>query len=310
MSTITTTPATPSPIFHSPASPFKKQKMSITQTYYLAHKARAKLSHEAAMPDHNLRLLVGHANLLDGLMLELADAEREQESWFNNSVRSASQPEKATADDRHIQWADAIPEEDEEEDDYYEDDSASSDDDSDISDDEDTEEDTEMADALPLRRVSSHHHHHSSNNKTPTSPRMEIVEIDMEDYDYEEAVEEEEDYAQLTLTRSPSHHSSVSSPPELEHDSDDSSEDESMPPSPPTTLIPSFAVGDSHDQNHHTTTTTTNNINTSAITKQQKESEEDDQSAAAAAVEELYDDSIHYMPSRNPARLVSAISVY
>ena len=59
------------------ASPFKRKTMSITQTYYLAHKARSKLSSEASRPDHNLRLLVGHANMLDSLMLEPADAERE-----------------------------------------------------------------------------------------------------------------------------------------------------------------------------------------------------------------------------------------
>ncbi|KAH8661827.1 hypothetical protein BGZ61DRAFT_593629 [Ilyonectria robusta] len=53
--------------------------MFITQTYYLAHKARVKLSSEAARADHDLRLLVSHANLLDSLMLELADTEREQE---------------------------------------------------------------------------------------------------------------------------------------------------------------------------------------------------------------------------------------
>ncbi|KAF3770129.1 hypothetical protein M406DRAFT_354271, partial [Cryphonectria parasitica EP155] len=120
----TTSSPTASSVYASPLSPFKKQKMSITQTYYLAHKARAKLSHEAAMPDHNLRLLVGHANLLDSLMLELADAEREQESWFNNSVRSASQTEKQTSsplsnESRHIQWADSIPEEEEEDEDDY-----------------------------------------------------------------------------------------------------------------------------------------------------------------------------------------------
>src|SRR6478609_5725341 len=83
-----------------------KKNMSITQTYYLAHKARAKLSSEAAQPDHNLRLLVGHANLLDSLMLELADAEREQESWFNQSVRGATKTEE-----KHIQWADTVVEE-------------------------------------------------------------------------------------------------------------------------------------------------------------------------------------------------------
>ncbi|KAK3933680.1 hypothetical protein QBC46DRAFT_230105, partial [Diplogelasinospora grovesii] len=63
----------------------QKAKMSVTQTYSLAHKARAKLSSEAARSNHNLRLLVGHANLLDSLMLKLADTERQQESWFDQS---------------------------------------------------------------------------------------------------------------------------------------------------------------------------------------------------------------------------------
>lgn len=225
------------------------------------------------MPDHNLRLLVGHANLLDSLMLELADAEREQESWFNQSVRSAQQPsEKAsTESNKHIQWADTIAEEDGE-DDYYE---SSSDEESDL--DEDEDEDIEMADVVSLRRVPSH----NSLKAMPQSPRMEVVEIDMDD-DFEEEYDddEEEDYAQLTLTRSPSHHSISSPPPELEHDSDESSEDEAMPPSPPSTMLPTFE-------------------------QKQKES----QSIANAATN-FYNDEVHYMPPRNPARLVTAISVY
>ncbi|KEF54999.1 uncharacterized protein A1O9_08651 [Exophiala aquamarina CBS 119918] len=79
------------------ARPAKKQKMSITQTYFLAHSARGKLSKEASRPDHDLRLLVGHANMLDSLMLDLANAEQEQERWFNNIV-SGSQEEE---DERH-----------------------------------------------------------------------------------------------------------------------------------------------------------------------------------------------------------------
>lgn len=267
MSTLTTsTPTNPSPILATRVSIIKQQNMSITQTYYLAHKARAKLSHEAAMPDHNLRLLVGHANLLDSLMLELADAEREQESWFNQSVRTASQPEKK--EDKHIQWADSIAEEE------YEDDS-SDDDDSDLSD-----EDVEMADAVSLRRVPSRGHHTTTFDKVPASPHMEVVEIDMED-DFEEDDYEDEDYAHLELTRIPSHNS-VTSPPELEHDMDESSEDEAMPPSPPSAMLPTF------EQEH-----------------KQKDS-------YATTDSGFYDNTIHhhYMPERNPARLVSAISVY
>jgi hypothetical protein len=97
-----------------------RKNMSITQTYYLAHKARAKLSREAAQPDHDLRLLVGHANLLDTLMLELADAEREQERWFNQTIRAP-----AAKKSQHIQWADRIEESSEEEE--FDDDSSDSD---------------------------------------------------------------------------------------------------------------------------------------------------------------------------------------
>lgn len=74
--------------------PAKKQKMSITQTYFLAHSARGKLSKEASRADHDLRLLVGHANMLDHLMIDLANAEQEQERWFTKSVSGASEPEE------------------------------------------------------------------------------------------------------------------------------------------------------------------------------------------------------------------------
>jgi hypothetical protein len=233
--------------------------MSITQTYYLAHKARAKLSHEAARSDHDLRLLVGHANLLDSLMLELADAEREQESWFNNSVRGAS---KQQEEPRHVQWADAAVVEDPEED--WEADDAASDSSSDSDDDyEEDGEDVEMADVVSLRRVPSHR-----------SP-VQIPTIRIEDHDEEmEEDDLEEDYAHLGLVRTSSH--SSSSPPELDHDSD-SSEDESMPPSPPTAVLEAF---------------------------DDKESKED-----ISQQESFYSEGF-YLPPRNPARLVSAISVY
>ncbi|KAF5016838.1 hypothetical protein F66182_11352, partial [Fusarium sp. NRRL 66182] len=162
-----------------------KKKMSITQTYYLAHTARGKLSKEAARADHDLRLLVGHANLLDSLMLDLANAEREQEQWFNNTVRNATKK----AQPSHIRWADTIEEESME--DYSEED------DSDLSDDDysdyDEEEDEEKfedltalytaaAVAKPLRRA-------------PSPPAL----ISVNELSDEEEDEEEEE-ARLTLT--------------------------------------------------------------------------------------------------------------
>ncbi|KAF4631102.1 hypothetical protein G7Y89_g7024 [Cudoniella acicularis] len=184
--------------------------MSVTQTYYLAHTARGKLSSEAARADHNLRLLVGHANLLDSLMVELAEAEQEQESWFNQSVKKATKTEEP----RHIQWADTIVEDPEE--DWQAEDADSSD--SEYDSDEDMEMEGQM---MALQR-------------TQSRPIVAAVEVDEEDFEDDG----EEDYASLQLQLTPSH---SASPPELDHDSDDSSEDESMPPSPPSDSLPTFS---------------------------------------------------------------------
>jgi hypothetical protein len=216
--------------------------MSITQTYYLAHKARAKLSKQAARPDHNLRLLVGHANLLDSLMLELADAEREQESWFNQSVRGAN-----VHQEERIEYEDTIIEEPE---DWDSDDSSS-----DSSEDED-DEDVTMADTVSFHRVT-----------LPVSRVQEQYEHAIEDSD-----EDDEDFAQLGLVRSPSH---SSPPPELDDDSD-TSEDEPMPPSPPT----------------------------QTFTFTEKEIKDAQETAS------FYSEGF-YLPPRNPARLSApAVTVY
>ncbi|KAK4169347.1 protein ECM13 [Cladorrhinum sp. PSN259] len=257
--------------YSAPTSPFKLrpvQKMSIAQTYFLAHKARAKLSSEAARPDHNLRLLVGHANLLDSLMLDLAEAEREQELWFHQSVRGAS---STPAEERHVQWADNVAVEEPEHDWRAEDvESSDSDSDSDDSfDEEDDDEDIEMADAISLRRIPSHpnksfQHHYN----------------DEEDFD----MDDEEDYEQLSLQRISSHsNTSPSSPPELDSDSDESTEDEPMPPSPPTTAMPTF--------------------------EDTKSSQNTPPSPTSVDKDSFYEEG-YYLPPRNSARLVTAISVY
>jgi hypothetical protein len=220
--TSTRTSSSSSPLYLSTSQTknASSKKMSLTQTYFLAHKARGKLSHEAARPDHDLRLLVGHANLLDSLMLDLADAEREQESWFNHSVRGASPKNE----EKHIQWADTVIEEPEE--DWRLEDADSESDSSDSDSDLDDDEDIEMADAVALRRI-------PAKSAPPTLSKMDsLYEDDMEEDD-----DEEEDYAHLALTRT---HSHSASPPELDHDLD-SSEDESMPPSPPTAVLPAFS---------------------------------------------------------------------
>ncbi|KAK3679230.1 hypothetical protein LTR78_000791 [Recurvomyces mirabilis] len=187
----------------SPTSPpLKKQRMSLTQTYYVASTARSKLGREANKSDHNLRLLVGHANLLDSLMLELSSAEQEQERWFNESVQKANKPDQP----KHIQWIDTIAEAEEMEED-------------DESDEESEYEDDDEIFNIPLRKVRS----------PPVV--FESADVDMDEFDEEEEDDDdEEDDEEHALTRVPS---SRHSPPELVDDSEESdSEDESMPTSP------------------------------------------------------------------------------
>lgn len=254
----------------SPTS-LKRKAMSLTQTYYLAHTARGKLSTEAARADHNLRLLVGHANLLDSLMLDLASAEQEQESWFNQSVQSATKSSSEESPRQHIQWADAVVEDPEE--DWDANDADSSD-----SDDSDYDEDEDMLDEVsftPLYRTTSH----------SSGPITSIQEVEDDD-EYED--DDEEDYAALSLTPSPSH---SASPPELSHDSDSESEDDSMPPSPPSDTLPSF----SEKQQIATTSFYNSSKSPQALTPSEQSS---------------FLNEGYFLPPRSPQRLVSAISVY
>jgi hypothetical protein len=185
-------------------------KMSVTQTYLLAHTARAKLSSEASHEDHDLRRLVGHANLLDTLMLDLTEAKQEHEAWLNQAVRQASKP----TEQRHIQWADSATEDPEE-------DSRAADTgspnpsvtDSDYSSDEDAKE--EIKEAISSLRPAS------------TSNEVEVVDDDGEEH-----------YDDLALHLTQSH---STPPPGLEHDAGDSSDDDSLPPSPPAEAPPSFS---------------------------------------------------------------------
>jgi hypothetical protein len=179
------------------APPQKKQKMSLTQTYYIAASARSKLGKEACRADHNLRLLVGHANLLDSLMVELQDAERQQEAWFNQTMAKASKAEEP----RHIQWADSIAEDSDEEEDS----------------DSESECDEDF-DMLPMPR-----------HIMQAPVQISTMEIDEDD---EEFYDDMEDDSDLALTRVSSQ---SQSPPELTFEED--SDDDLLPASPPNASL-------------------------------------------------------------------------
>ena len=155
-------------------------------------------------------------------MLELADAEREQESWFNQTVNGAA---KASAESKHIMWADSIAEETEEE--MRVDDSS----DSDSEYDEDEEMDIAAPTPLPARRA-------------PSPPAyVTTIEVDSDESDDDYSDDGIEDYTELTLTRTSSAH-----PPELSHESDSDSDDDSMPPSPPQPNVPLDAFSEKQRQ--------------------------------------------------------------
>ena len=191
--------------------------MSLRQTYILANIARGKMTREASRGDHDLRLLVGHANFLDGLIVDLAAAERDQEMWFNNSVRGAAQ---ASEEPRRVQWADHIPEEAVEDDEDEDDEDEREDVNRECSGNE-YDSDDEEVDNTPVVAPHPHHHTHHRRPSPLPLPIVTAAEVseDMEiDEDYEDG---------LVLTRTASH------PPELMHESDSDSDDDMMPPSPP-----------------------------------------------------------------------------
>ena len=165
--------------------------MSAIQTYSLVHTARGKLSSEASRAEYNLRRLVGHANFLDSLMLEVAEIQREHETWLNQFTPQASNPTKQ----RHIQWADAVV------DDREEDRRPGNADSSDLSgSDSDHSSGEEVGEQI--------------SSPCPTGEHNE--EREFEDNG-------EEDYNDLALHRTQSH---SPSPPDLECDLDDLSDDD------------------------------------------------------------------------------------
>lgn len=191
--------------------------MSITQTYFLAHTARGKLSSEAARSDHDLRLLVGHANLLDSLTVDLQEAEREQDAWFERTVAEARKP----SEPKRVQWTDRpasvsvrdleIPDGEDDEDD--------SDADSDV--DSDDEAVYAEADAVTM----------TSPSRRAKSPPPMIIDADSEEEDEDEDMydDDEVDNQDLSLTRvasRPTWASISPPPPELVPDHSDCSSDE------------------------------------------------------------------------------------
>lgn len=87
-------------------------KMSLAETYMLASKARSKLTREASRQDHDLRILVSHANMLDNLMEELSKQR------YNTQHNVEPVSSESALDSIH-EYEYQEEEDDEEEDDEY-----------------------------------------------------------------------------------------------------------------------------------------------------------------------------------------------
>lgn len=188
--------------------------MNRVQTLYLAHVARQKLALEASYDDLDLRVVVGHANLLDNLMMYLATTEQEPEpkqeqtrvAYFNQSRHrqlNTINKNRLAGLDGEEQQADNLSDDDNDDDDSTDDETEFQHIDSKtvaVSELSDTDSDDQAEEEFALVRTKSHH-----------SP-PELFHDCESDPD---------------ATRTKSHHS----PPELFHDSE--SEPDEGPESPP-----------------------------------------------------------------------------
>lgn len=270
----------PSYIISAPQQ--QQKKMSLAQTFYLAYSARSKLSKAASKPDHDLRLLVGHANMLDALMHDLNEAEQAQDRYYNSSIQSAAahkavrqqQAQEAQQPSSHIRWADNL----EKSNDDWDEEAISDDDESDFDDEEDEEDVAEYSypEHYSAHRTSATHKvpevYYGSTFNTSAAPQwsistQEISEADSDDeddYAIDESYDEDEDdeyldavaaeaaeeemNGGLSLRRVSSHGQRAPEllPPDLEDDAEESSDEESLPSPPEKTVsIPTKSMAPS-----------------------------------------------------------------
>ncbi|KAF5097135.1 hypothetical protein D0Z03_001481 [Geotrichum reessii] len=172
--------------------------MSMAETYFLASKAQSKLTHEASKNNHNLRMLVSHANLLDNLMESLSKKKMLPETPLKQTY--------STQYSYNMSHFSTIHEEDEDEEDEEEEEE-------DYSEDEYSED--EEFESKPYKQMPT------LDDYSKLTPNMhdhevQVVEINCDDED------EDDDYEGTNSTVV----SSPESMPSLSYSSEEESEDE------------------------------------------------------------------------------------
>lgn len=220
--------------------------MSIAETYLLASKARAKLTKEAAKGDHDLRVLVSHANLLDNLMESIHNhkfpKQQQQPSSILHKTTTPSNLHHTTTVtfvdedelDDEFSSDDDIVEEDDEINytiNYDSDSDSDSEDDEDYEDyefeseEEDEEDITDVKDEDPWRiRFSYHNENDSSLNFRQLPTIDELTEQELQTLEENESESESEgepeeaDIVDIIYSNQP---------PQLSYSTTDESESES-----------------------------------------------------------------------------------
>src|SRR6478735_5298648 len=96
----------------------KLQVLPILKTYSLASMAQYKLSCEAVRPNCRLRILIGHAGLLESLTLEITSYESKNirieeaniedqpdDNWLGEGDGDACSSSSSDSSDDEIEWA-------------------------------------------------------------------------------------------------------------------------------------------------------------------------------------------------------------
>lgn len=101
--------------------------MSLAETYFLATRARSKLAKAASKHDHDLRVLVAHANLLDSVMDTLAEKRRLEKSLLKEAATKEEAVELAVTfeedddDEEYFSDSDSDSDDEEEEEEEFDD---------------------------------------------------------------------------------------------------------------------------------------------------------------------------------------------
>lgn len=71
------------------------QNCDLQNVYYMRYRAQNKLQKQAVREEHDLRLMVGHANLLDSIMMKLHDAEEQRGQACDSVLERSVSPESS-----------------------------------------------------------------------------------------------------------------------------------------------------------------------------------------------------------------------